>query len=46
MNKQTFLRIAKYVSISLLTVFIAAVMLGGGLFSTMLARLQNFLKVN
>ncbi len=32
MNKQTFLRIAKYVSISLLTVFIAAVMLGGGLF--------------
>ncbi|MFM9293608.1 penicillin-binding protein PBP1A [Streptococcus sp. ST14] len=32
MNKQTFLRIAKYVSISLLTVFIAAVMLGGSLF--------------
>lgn len=32
MNKQTFLRITKYVSISLLTVFIAAVMLGGGLF--------------
>lgn len=32
MNKQTFLRIAKYVSICLLTVFIAAIMLGGGLF--------------
>ena len=32
MNKQTFLRIIKYVSICLLTVFIAAVMLGGGLF--------------
>ena len=32
MNKQTILRIAKYVSISLLTVFIAAIMLGGGLF--------------
>ena len=32
MNKQTFLRIVKYVSICLLTVFIAAVMLGGGLF--------------
>ena len=32
MNKQTFLRIVKYVSICLLTVFIAAIMLGGGLF--------------
>lgn len=32
MNKQTFLRIAKYVSICLLTVFIAVIMLGGGLF--------------
>ncbi len=32
MNKQIFLRIAKYVSICLLTVFIAAVVLGGGLF--------------
>ena len=32
MNKLTFLRIAKYVSICLLTVFIAAIMLGGGLF--------------
>ena len=32
MNKQTILRIAKYVSICLLTVFIAAIMLGGGLF--------------
>lgn len=32
MNKQTFLRIAKYVSICLLTVFIAAIMLGGGFF--------------
>ena len=32
MNKQTFLRITKYVSICLLTVFIAAIMLGGGLF--------------
>ena len=32
MNKQTFLRIVKYVSICLLTVFIAAVMLGGVLF--------------
>lgn len=32
MNKQTFLRIAKYVSICLLTVFIAAIMLGGCLF--------------
>lgn len=32
MNKQTFLRIAKYVSICLLTAFIAAIMLGGGLF--------------
>ncbi len=32
MNKQTILRIAKYISISLLTVFIAAIMLGGGLF--------------
>ena len=32
MNKQTFLRIAKYVSICLLTLFIAAIMLGGGLF--------------
>ena len=32
MNKQTFLRIVKYVSICLLTVFIAAIMIGGGLF--------------
>ena len=32
MNKQTFLRIVKYVSICLLTLFIAAIMLGGGLF--------------
>jgi len=32
MNKQTFLRIVKYVSICLLTVFIAAIMVGGGLF--------------
>ena len=32
MNKQTFLRIAKYVSICLLTLFIAAITLGGGLF--------------
>ena len=40
MNKQTFLRIAKYVSISLLTVFIAAVMLGEVSSSTMLARLE------
>ena len=32
MNKQTFLRIVKYISICLLTVFIAAIMLGGGLF--------------
>lgn len=32
MNKQTILRIAKYVSIGFLTVFIAAVVLGGGLF--------------
>ena len=32
MNKQTILRIAKYVSICLLTLFIAAIMLGGGLF--------------
>ena len=32
MNKQTFLRIAKYVSICLLTLFIAAIMLGGSLF--------------
>ncbi|WP_247944651.1 penicillin-binding protein PBP1A [Streptococcus oralis] len=32
MNKQTFLRVVKYVSICLLTVFIAAIMLGGGLF--------------
>ena len=32
MSKQTFLRIVKYVSICLLTVFIAAIMLGGGLF--------------
>ena len=32
MNKQIFLRIAKYVSICLLTVFIAAIMVGGGLF--------------
>ena len=32
MNKQTFLRIVKYVSICLLTIFIAAIMLGGGLF--------------
>ena len=32
MNKLTFLRIAKYVSICLLTAFIAAIMLGGGLF--------------
>ena len=32
MNKQTILRIAKYASISFLTVFIAAVVLGGGLF--------------
>ena len=32
MNKQTFLRIVKYVSICLLTVFIAAIILGGGLF--------------
>ena len=31
-NKQTFLRIAKYASIGFLTVFIAAVVLGGGLF--------------
>lgn len=32
MNKQTILRIAKYASIGFLTVFIAAVVLGGGLF--------------
>ena len=32
MNKQTILRIAKYVSICLLTLFITAVMLGGGIF--------------
>ena len=32
MNKQTFLRIVKYISIGFLTVFIAAVVLGGGLF--------------
>ena len=32
MNKQTILRIAKYISICLLTLFIAAIMLGGGLF--------------
>ena len=32
MNKQTILRIAKYISICFLTVFIAAIMLGGGLF--------------
>ncbi len=32
MNKQTILRIAKYVSICFLTLFITAVMLGGGLF--------------
>lgn len=32
MNKQTILRIAKYASICFLTVFIAAVVLGGGLF--------------
>ena len=32
MNKQTILRIAKYVSIGFLTIFIAAVVLGGGLF--------------
>ena len=31
MNKQTILRIAKYVSICFLTLFITAVMLGGGL---------------
>ena len=32
MNKQTILRIAKYVSIGFLTIFIAAIVLGGGLF--------------
>ena len=32
MNKQTILRIAKYVSICFLTLFITAVMLGGGIF--------------
>ena len=32
MNKQTILRITKYISICFLTVFIAAVVLGGGLF--------------
>ena len=32
MNKQTILRITKYVSICFLTVFIAAIVLGGGLF--------------
>ncbi|WP_455168360.1 penicillin-binding protein PBP1A [Streptococcus sp.] len=32
MNKQTILRIAKYVSICFLTLFIIAVMLGGGIF--------------
>ena len=32
MNKQTILRIAKYVSIGFLTIIIAAVVLGGGLF--------------
>lgn len=32
MNKQTILRIAKYVSICSLTLFITAVMLGGGIF--------------
>ena len=32
MNKQTILRIAKYVSIGFLTIVIAAVVLGGGLF--------------
>ena len=32
MNKQTILRIAKYISICFLTVFIAAIILGGGLF--------------
>ena len=32
MNKQTILRITKYISICFLTVFIAAIMLGGGLF--------------
>ncbi|MEN2092542.1 penicillin-binding protein PBP1A [Streptococcus pneumoniae] len=32
MNKQTILRIAKYVSICFLTLFITAVMVGGGIF--------------
>ena len=32
MNKQTILRIAKYVSIGFLTIFIAAIVLGGGVF--------------
>ena len=32
MNKQTILRIAKYISICFLTIFIVAIMLGGGLF--------------
>ena len=32
MNKQTILRIAKYVSIGFLTIVIAAIVLGGGLF--------------
>ena len=32
MNKQTILRIAKYIGICFLTVFIVTIMLGGGLF--------------
>ena len=47
MNKQTILRFLKYIGITFLTLFIALFLLGGGIFlSTLLARLQPYLKVN
>ena len=41
MNKQTILRIAKYVSIGFLTIVIAAVVLGGGLFLYYVSKAPN-----
>lgn len=46
MNKPTILRLIKYLSISFLSLVIAAIVLGGGVFSTTLARLLAYPRVN
>ena len=46
MNKQTILRFLKYIGITFLTLFIALFLLVEESSSTLLARLQPYLKVN